>query len=118
MVAIRASAPDGQVRFGAFGLPDEEGKIFPFSLQVVTREQRASVRIIRSLLYFPESDTTFTVADDGKSATLRPAKPFHGDATYDGSLPGPERWSGTLSVTLPGATVALAGPRFRAKLTL
>lgn len=116
MVALTASTPDWEVRFGAFGLREKEGEVTPFSLQVVTREQRASVRITRSLLYFPERDTTFTVADNGKSATLRPAKPFHGDAIYDATLAPPERWSGTLSVTLLGATVALAGPRFRAKL--
>lgn len=117
-IQLLASTPGKQVFFAAVGLRERWGKTIPFALLAATRERRGSVRVSRVVLEFPEKDRAFAVAADGKTATLRPSRPFHGMASFDRHLPGPERWSGTLSVNMLGATVPLTGSRFRAHLKI
>lgn len=53
-----------------------------------------------------------------RTATVRPPAPFAGTARFDLTKKAGQRWSGDLTVDLPGkATVPLTGPSLRASLT-
>lgn len=109
-----ATAHEGVV-FEALGL-----RIFGESLiffLASTDEQRGSVRIARVTLAISGRARTFPFHRATRSVTVRPPKPFHGSATFASNAEGPASWSGSLSVSLPGATVDLTGPAFKAKLS-
>jgi hypothetical protein len=50
-----------------------------------------------------------------QTATLRPASPFTGEATYLASSHLSHSWTGDLSVQFPGLLEPLAGPDFSAR---
>jgi hypothetical protein len=51
-------------------------------------------------------------------ALVTPPGPFSGTARFDGAAKGGQRWSGDLSVDMPGRSdVPLTGPLLRASLS-
>lgn len=61
--------------------------------------------------------STFDFDPKVQTATLRPPAPFSGSARFDRNAKPANRWTGDLTVDLPGrAGVKLTGPRIRASL--
>jgi hypothetical protein len=58
--------------------------------------------------------STFTFDRGLTRARVKPPAPFLGTAGF--SAARPDRWSGNLTATFPGRTVAMTGPGFRASL--
>lgn len=85
-------------------------------LSASIEEQKGQLRIARTAEgLFPGTGFEFDPALS--TATLRPPEPFSGTATYSGSAGPQGRWSGDLSVDLPGyAHLPLTGARFRVNL--
>jgi hypothetical protein len=82
-------------------------------------EHRDGMTIARHTVISGEA-SDFAIGDAGPfplSATLTPPGPFHGSGVFQRMPGGDNAWTGSLSVSLPGAgRVALAGPRFSARL--
>jgi hypothetical protein len=115
VAGLKASTPHRRIAFEAAVLDERQGPALSFFV-VKTKERKGSVRIARFILAISDGPRAFLFARDGSSASLRPPKPFHGTASYLRNPDGSRSWSGTLSVSLPGAVVDLTGPSFRAKL--
>lgn len=81
-----------------------------------TSEYRNEILIERfASLRIPTAD--FTYDRRLRTATLRPPAPFSGSARFDLDKKAGRRWSGDLSVDLPGSSgVPLTGPTLRASL--
>lgn len=83
--------------------------------EAATSERRGRIEIFRTV-EAAGKPPTFAFADDLSMATLRPPRPFDGEATFQRTPTGPV-WSGPLTVTFPGRDdVRFAGPRFDAEL--
>jgi hypothetical protein len=84
----------------------------------IVRERRQGMAIFRQAVARGSADT-FARADESEfpaSATVTPADPFQGSATFQRKPEGANAWRGTLSVDLPGlGRVALSGSGFSAK---
>lgn len=82
-----------------------------------TSEYSSGVSISRfTTLRMPGED--FTYDRRLRTATVRPPAPFAGSARFDLGRKAGQRWSGDLTVDLPGrADVPLTGPSLRATLT-
>lgn len=110
-------AREGRRRgFNATGFRRRDGTAASeFGASVI--ERRRSMRILRAVLAFGRPDA-FTFTEDLYSATVRPPRPFQGEAVFERKPKGGSTsWLGTLSVSLPGREkVRLAGPRFEAEL--
>lgn len=115
VMVLTASTPNNRVKFEASGLRLPGGPVLIF-FSAVTIERKGSVQIVRLALTTSERARTFPFGKAGRSATVRPPKPFQGAATYQRNADGSAVWSGSLSVSLPGAEVDLTGPAFTAKL--
>jgi hypothetical protein len=92
-----------------------------FSLVIAeaeVRERRGRITIKRSVLLLPdESALIFGPAGDSPTATLSLPPPFAGSGTYAIGPEGTPTWTGSLRVSLPGASpVALTGGSFVAAL--
>ncbi len=74
------------------------------------------ISILRSVgLRIPGPD--FGYDPNLRTATLRPPAPFAGTARFDRAMKAGRRWSGNLTVNMPGkAAVSLTGPLLRATL--
>jgi hypothetical protein len=85
-------------------------------LSASIEEQKGRLRITRTAGgFFPGTGFEFDRALS--TATLRPPEPFSGIATYSGSAEPQDRWSGDLSVDLPGyADLPLTGAGFGVSL--
>jgi hypothetical protein len=83
--------------------------------EAATSERRGRIEIFRTV-EAEGKPPTFSFADDLSMATLRPPRPFAGEASFQRTPTG-RVWSGSLTVTFPGRDdVRFAGPRFEAKL--
>lgn len=81
-----------------------------------TKEHRGAVRIAR-FTFVDARARAFTVRPSLAAALVRPPKPFSGKASFARGADDSISWTGTLSVTLPGAgTVPLTGAAFTADL--
>jgi len=105
-----------QGRHRGFGVEFSGGKRRSILISAFSQERRGRIGVFRDV--FAEGPpASFDFAADLSSATVRPPKPFQGEASFQRS-PSGSIWSGTLSVDFPGRDdVRLAGPRFESKLT-
>lgn len=88
----------------------------PSSFQVLTRERRGEIRIQRSAEAIVGAGA-FRYDPRLRTATVSPPAPFEGSATYRREAPLRNRWSGDLTVDLPGRSdVPLVEPGFRLSL--
>ncbi len=79
-------------------------------------ERRGPLRISRGVQTSAPSGS-FAYRSDLASAKLRPAAPFSGSASFRGSAPLKQRWSGNLTVDFPGrAAVPLAASGMKSTL--
>jgi hypothetical protein len=78
----------------------------------VTEESKGSMAEVRYAAVVARSKTF--VSDDAlTSATVRPPAPFHGTGSYAAAPDGTKSWTGSLSVSFPGAPrFPLTGPQF------
>lgn len=105
------------VGFGAMaGTDAEHPEAKGASISASARTRRGPVSIDHIAVALVAGAFTFDSALD--SATVTPPTPFLGSATYCRSCDANSRWSGDLSVRLPGIghPIALTGSRFRASL--
>jgi hypothetical protein len=83
----------------------------------ITEEGLGSMARLRYALTTAPSKKVFTVNDALTSASIDPPRPFHGRGTYRAAADGTTSWSGSLSVSLPGAPrLPLTGSEFKATL--
>lgn len=84
--------------------------------EIEANEKRGPIRISReSTFWFPSS--SFRVNPSLQSATLTPAAPFSGHATFNRNAAPANRWSGNLTVDLPGrSNFPLTAPGLTASL--
>jgi hypothetical protein len=84
--------------------------------EIETSEKRGSIRISReSTAWLPSS--AFHFDPTLRTATLAPASPFAGHATFHRDAAPANRWSGNLTVDLPGrSNLPLTGPGLTATL--
>lgn len=113
---LKATTAHERIAFGALGFR-LRGEVSLTFFIAATDERRGSVRIARFALVPSGRARTFPFHRATRSVTVRPPKPFHGSATFERNADGSASWSGSLSVSLPGATVDLTGPAFKAKLS-
>jgi hypothetical protein len=113
-LAARAPTAKGFVEFGASALSIEQRLGFQATLQ----ETLGAMKISRTA-----SATIATGAralhpkERSRPILLDPPPPFKGSARFRDPAGGPPTWTGSLSISLPGAAdVALAGPDFAARL--
>jgi hypothetical protein len=83
---------------------------------VSTKERRGGIEIRRSLETLA-GPAAFRYDPSLRTATVGPPAPFAGSATFDGDAKPADRWTGNLTVDLPGRSkVPLAGAATRANL--
>jgi hypothetical protein len=79
-------------------------------------EERHGIVIVRAV-QFVVGATAFSYDAPLSTATVEPPAPFSGSATYRRGVALAKRWTGDLTVDLPGrANVPLTGANFKAKL--
>jgi hypothetical protein len=106
----------GSKFFRAVGGPDANGKFGPGFFLAATFERQDSMRIAR-VVEIEDFAAHFRFDEDLRAAAVRPGAPFFGNARFDRGS-GMNRWSGSLSVSLPGrAAVKLTGSGFRSQLS-
>lgn len=99
-MSVRNSRPGATAQISASSLEYSNG---------ISIERSTSLRM-------PGAD--FTYGRDLRTATVRPPAPFAGSAQFDLGRKAGKRWSGDLTVDLPGkADVPLTGGALRASLT-
>lgn len=120
-----AATPNETVAFGAVGFslrhPETPGAKPDSCLFVaLTEEVREAVQIARLVLAGgPASECPFAQSHSPDSVAVRPPPPFRGTATLQRNADGLTSWTGSLSVPMLGrGPVALAGPAFKAELSL
>jgi hypothetical protein len=102
--------------FRAVGGPDANGRFGPGFFLAATIERRNSMQIAREV-GIHDFSAGFRFDEDLRTAAVRPGVPFRGNARYARGA-GADRWSGSLSVSLPGrAAVKLTGSGFTAQLS-
>ena len=85
-------------------------------LQVGVKEERAGISISREMSQWAGADA-FDYDPLLRTAVLAPAPPFSGSASFHRGAAAGNRWSGDLTVDLPGrSNVPLAGPGVKATL--
>ncbi|HEU4735452.1 MAG TPA: hypothetical protein VFS48_00290 [Solirubrobacterales bacterium] len=104
-----------QGRHRGFGVEIYGGKRRSAFFSAFSQERRGRIEVFRNV-FAEGSPASFDFVSDLSSATVRPPRPFQGEASFQRTPTGPT-WSGTLSVDFPGRDdVRLAGPRFEADL--
>jgi hypothetical protein len=85
-------------------------------LQVGVKEERAGISISRGLARWVGADA-FDYDPLLRAAVLAPPAPFSGSASFHRDAATANRWSGNLTVDLPGhSNVPLTGPRVKSTL--
>jgi hypothetical protein len=83
----------------------------------VNEESLGSMARMRFALVTAPSKKTFTRNEALTGATITPPEPFHGKGTYQAASDGTTTWTGSLSVSFPGAPrLPLTGEAFKAAL--
>jgi hypothetical protein len=86
------------------------------NFEVSVDEKRAGIRVTRFAGMFAPADS-FEYDPKVQTATVRPPAPFSGVAQFHRNAKPGDRWTGNLTVDLPGREdVKLAGARFGARL--
>jgi hypothetical protein len=114
VLAAQAPSGSGTVSFGASRLI-LGGAPRSTSFSASLEEQVGAMKIERTAR---ANGGMKTFALTGTSrGSVSPPPPFRGSARFRDPAKGPARWTGSLSVSFPGAPdIALAGPSFAAKL--
>jgi hypothetical protein len=111
VLAAQSEAGNGTVSFTAARWNVD--KLVSFNATL--RERVGQMKIERSA-QAQGGERTFS-STKGSRATVRPPWPFRGSARFRDPGKNPPRWTGSLSVSFPGApNIALAGKGFKAKL--
>ena len=85
------------------------------SYSAFASERRGPVLIEHSVTAFAEPKS-FVFDEALTTASVQPPPPFHGAAALHRDASGSIEWSGSLSVSVPGRSVHLAGPDFKARI--
>lgn len=115
LTVLEAIARQRRLSFGAlsFRSSGEEGVTL---FLVASAERRGRMQVSRSAFAFAR-EQAFTFDEALTSATVSPPKPFEGTGFFRRSPNGRARWTGSLTVSLPGAEdIALTGSRYKARL--
>ncbi|HEX4463655.1 MAG TPA: hypothetical protein VH042_03325 [Solirubrobacterales bacterium] len=84
----------------------------------VNEESLGSMARMRFALVTAPSKKTFAYNEALTGATITPPEPFHGKGIYRAASDGTTAWTGSLSVSFPGAPrLSLTGEAFEAALT-
>lgn len=105
----------GQLEFGAFALrsPEERGFTWFFA---ESRGPRGRMQVSRQALA-PGLERTFIFDEALSLGTVKPPKPFDGTGVFQRNPDGSSTWTGSLTVSFPGAEdVTLTGSRYAARL--
>jgi hypothetical protein len=113
-LTARKRVSHGYVEFGASALSIDPGLGFT----ALIRENVGAMKISRSAsARSAKGGNALGVGKRRHAIFLDPSPPFIGSARFRDPANGPPTWTGSLSVSLPGAAnVALAGPDFAARL--
>lgn len=83
----------------------------------INEESLGSMARMRFALVTAPSKKTFAFDESLTGATITPPEPFHGEGTYRAASDGTTTWTGSLSVSYPGAPrLSLTGEAFKAAL--
>jgi len=114
-VVAHSRTANGFVQFGASRLGDEKQAEFAAEL----REVVGAMTISRRARAFNPAGFVLSPGKRSRRASVDPPAPFTGSARFADPAAGAPTWTGSLSITLPGAPeVALTGPGFAARLCL
>jgi hypothetical protein len=115
LATLSARAGDPRRGFAALAVRDpEEGSYTAFAAALF--ERREGMRIVRGVGATARAGT-FRFDHERGTATVSPPWPFQGSASFRRDPDGPDRWRGSLRVSLLGAgTLALTGADFSAGL--
>lgn len=84
----------------------------------VNEESLGSMARVRFALATASSKKAFSFNEAVTGAAIAPPEPFHGEGAYRAASDGTTTWTGTLSVSFPGAPrLPLTGEAFKATLT-
>lgn len=113
---LDAIARRGKLRFDALRSPGQFGieESTLFTAVLVERRGRLTVSRLAGVRTGP---STFLFDEDLNAATVKPPRPFFGEASFSRDMQGRASWEGSLGVSLPGAEdIRLAGRHFRSRL--
>jgi hypothetical protein len=111
VLGARADTDTGRASFQASSVEILRGVEFEGSLQ----QRLGNMRISRSA--YTTSDKSSFVSHGKRAATVHPPAPFKGSASFRDTPTAPPTWTGSLSVSLPGApSIPLTGEGFAARL--
>jgi hypothetical protein len=112
-VAARSRVPHGFVQFEATA----QGRGSKFGFEALLREAIGAMTISRTASANAASGLGFAPGKQPRRAGVDPPPPFEGSARFRHPAGGDPTWTGSLSVSLPGAAdIALAGRGFTARL--
>jgi hypothetical protein len=113
---LTATSGDGRFFRAVGGPAADRGDGLPF-FAGASFERQASMKVVRQTV-LEGGPGDFRFDDRLRAATVSPPEPFHGSAVFRRGEAGSTRWTGSLSVSLPGAeNVALVDSSFRARLS-
>jgi hypothetical protein len=85
-------------------------------VSVGVEERRGQIGILRTISVWADADA-LRFSRDLHTATVRPPAPFTGHGSFDDDAGGAGRWTGNLTVDLPGhSDIPVTGPGFTASL--
>jgi hypothetical protein len=112
-VAARSRTAHGFVQFEATA----HGFASKFGFGALVREVVGPMTISRTASAGAGEGIVFGPGTQPRNASVAPPPPFEGSARFQNPAGGHPTWTGSLSVSLPGApAVTLAGPGFTARL--
>jgi hypothetical protein len=115
-VLLWAGACDGR----GFSVQSERPRAGGMEQRSISYSGDASLREgriqIQQDINVPAAPETFSFDEALSTATVSPPAPFHGTGTLTREADGTTTWSGSLSATILGRQVSLAGPGFESKL--
>jgi hypothetical protein len=115
-VLLWAGACDGR----GFSVQSERPRAGGMEQRSISYSGDASLRDgrvqIQQDINVPAAPETFSFDEALSAATVSPPAPFHGTGTLAREADGTTTWSGSLSATILGRQVPLAGPGFESEL--